>query len=216
MELMELSELQLDALREIGNIGAGNASTSLAMMINEAIRLAVPETRIVALDELSLATSAGLEEVVVSAYVAFEGDARGCLLLLFKQEQALSLLELLGLGGAGDVLELGELEKSAISETGNIIASTYLKALATFTKLELLPEPPGVAVGMSGAGLDTVGAHRGQFADAALVIQMNLHSDEADLGLELFMIPNPDGLGAILSALGLGEDMRPGGDAITA
>ncbi len=216
MELMELSELQLDALSEIGNIGAGNASTSLAMMINESIRLAVPDTRTVAIDELPLVTSAELEEVVVSAYVAFEGDVRGCLLLLFKEEQALSLLELLGLGGVEDVFEFGELERSAISETGNIIASTYLKALADFTKLELRPAPPGVAVGMSGAVLDTVGAYLGQFAEAGLVIQVNLHSDEADLGMELFMMPDPDGLGAILAALGVAEHMRPGGDAITA
>jgi chemotaxis protein CheC len=209
MPLMQLSELQLDALSEIGNIGAGNAATALATMIDGSVKLAVPATRIVPIDELVLVTSAELEEVVVSVYVGFEGQARGCLLLLFDNDQALSLLDLLGLAGAGDVAELAELEKSAISETGNIIASGYLRALGSFTHLQLLPQPPGVAVGMSGAVLDTVAAYLGQFADTGLVIQVNLHSDEAALGLELFMIPDPDGLAAIIAALGLTDDKHP-------
>ncbi len=95
-----------------------------------------------------------------------------------------------------------------MAEIGNIITSAYLQAMGTFTNLQLLPMPPGVAVGMGGAILDTIAAYLGQFAESGIVVQVHIYSTEADLGVELLMIPKADSLHAILSALGLSERPR--------
>ncbi len=208
MSILALSDAQLDALGEIGNIGAGKASTSLARMTRQVISLTVPETRIMPFDQLPLVASSDPEAPMIAAYVAFEGDAGGCLLLLFSEQQAMRILELLGLPVGSDLFQLPELHKSAIAEIGNIITSAYLDALATVTGLTLMPMPPGVAVGMTGAILDTIGAYLGQFAALGLIVHINIRSTDADMGLELLMIPQLDNVGAILAALGLGGPLQ--------
>ncbi len=210
MTKVALSEIQLDALGEVGNIGAGNASTSLAKMVGDVITLDAPHTRIMPFDQLPLATSAELEEVIISAYVAFTGQASGCLLLLFSHQQAATLFKLLGLPLEGNILEASELQKSAIGEVGNIITSAYLNALGTLTGLQLLPMPPGVALGMSGAILETVGAHLGQFAQVGIVIQIDIRSTNIDIGLELLMIPEFHSLKTLLTALGIDDTFELG------
>jgi len=91
---------------------------------------------------------------------------------------------------------------------GNIVASSYLTALASFTGLRLLPMPPGIAVGMSGAILSSVAAFLGQFESHGLVIHIRVHGgvDDHPLGLQLIMIPQLTSLVTILQALGLPLD----------
>ena len=208
MSTVALSDIQLDALSEIGNIGAGNAGTSLAKMISQVVTLAVPDTRVVSFDQLPLVTTTNLESPMLAAHVAFEGQAHGCVLLLFHAQQAATFFKLLGLPFEGSIFEISDLHKSAVAEIGNIITSAYLQAMGTFTNLQLLPMPPGVAVGMGGAILDTIAAYLGQFAESGIVVQVHIYSTEADLGVELLMIPKADSLHAILSALGLSERPR--------
>lgn len=203
MEQFRLSAIERDALNEIGNIGAGNASTALAKLTDLAIELTVPETRIVPFENLPLVTSEEPEEVLASAYVAFEGDARGCLLLLFSAQQVVSLFSLLGLDVPEDVMAMSELQRSAVSEAGNIIASSYLRALSEFTNLRLLPVPPGVAVGMGGAIVQSVAVHLGRFDDMGLVVQVHIHSRGEKLGLQLLMIPRLNAFDTILGAMGI-------------
>lgn len=210
MDGMRLNELQMSALGEIANIGAGNASTSLAKMTNQLITLALPDTRVTAFEDLPLMTSAKLEEAVVSAYVAFEGDVAGCIVLLFSQQQAAVLLDLLGLPSCEDLLDMPELQQSAIAEMGNLITSAYLNALASFTGLRLLPMPPGVGAGMAGALLNTIGAHLGQFETHGIVVQVRVYSPDVDLGLDLLMMPQASSLQVILNALGIGDAVDTG------
>lgn len=200
-----LSDMQLDALSEIGNIGAGNAGTSLAKMIKQMVTLTVPDTKIVSFDQLPLITSAGLESPMIAAYVAFEGDAEGCVLLLFSAEQAATFFRLLELSFDGSLLQVSELHRSAVAEVGNVIVSAYLSAMNGFTRLRLMPMPPGVAVGMSGAILDTIAAHLGQFAQSGIVVHVHICGTDMDLGLQLVMIPHTGSLQTILSALGLDD-----------
>ncbi|HEY3396395.1 MAG TPA: chemotaxis protein CheC [Armatimonadota bacterium] len=204
-----LNELQRDALSEVGNIGAGNATNALAIMTRQRLELSVPETHLVALEELPRLTADHPEEALVSVYVAFQGTAQGCLLLLFTEPQARALLRLLDLPCPTNIFNLPSLEKSAVSEIGNILASSYLNALAQFAGLHLFPLPPGVAVGMSGAILGSIGAFLGQLDDRSLVIHLRISAGVAGqqtpppLGLRLVMIPRENSLQVILAALGL-------------
>jgi chemotaxis protein CheC len=211
MEQFDLSAVERDALNEIGNIGAGNASTALAQMTNIAIELNVPETTVVPFENLPLVASEEPEELLASAYVAFEGDAEGCLLLLFSAEQILNLFSLLGLDAPENVMALSDLQQSAVSEAGNIIASSYLRALGDFTGMQLLPVPPGVAVGMGGAILQSIAVHLGQFDDMGLVVQVRIHARGEKLGLELLMIPRLNAFEDILGALGITVPGRQAG-----
>ncbi len=203
MSLIQLTELQIDALSEVGNIGAGNATTALAQMTNQVLRLQVPQTRLLPFDELPLVASSDPEKALASAYIAFHGDVHGCLLLLFSAEQATRLLELLDTPVPEDIFLASELAKSAIAEVGNIIASSYLNALSQLTGLSLLPRPPGIAVGMCGAILETIAGYLGQFEEMGLLIHLVIAAEGDELGLQLLMIPQLDTLQIILTALGL-------------
>ncbi len=207
MPSITLSEIQIDALSEVGNIGAGNATTALAKMTDQYLRLQVPQTQLVPFEQLPLVASTDLEEPLVSAYIALHGDASGCLLLLFSANQAKRLLNLLGLTGPEDIFDASALEKSAIAEIGNIIASAYLDALAQLTHLKLLPTPPGVAIGMGGAILDTIAAYLGQFEDTGLLIHVVISAGNEELGLQLLMIPQLDSLQTIFTGLGLSSEL---------
>ncbi len=211
MRQIELSDIQKSALSEIGNIGAGNASTSLAMMTNHICNLAVPETRIMDFADFASVRKGHVEEPMVAAYIAFEGDADGALLLMLSDRQSQILFDILGLPDEESILDLPELHRSAISELGNIITSSYLNALSMFTGLTLLPTPPGVAAGMTGAILDTVGAHLGQHEQFGIVVHVHIYSgsdgETPETGVELLMVPQHDSLRTILSALGVDEQV---------
>jgi chemotaxis protein CheC len=203
-----LTALQLSALNEIANIGAGQASTALAALTGELLDLSVPETDLLPVAELTRLARGALEEPVAAAYLPFAGDADGCMLLLFSQLQALSLFELLGLHAPATLLALDDLHKSALAEAGNIVAATYLNALAEFSGLRLHPSPPGVAVGMMGAILGSIAGLLGQNADQGLVVHLHIVSIYRDLGLRLIMVPQLAGLSPLLAALGLPVETR--------
>lgn len=203
MSQVILSSLQQDALNEVGNIGAGNASTALSIMTNQRLSLSLPHTEIVPLAELPLLAWESLEAPLVAVYVAFGRDATGCLFLLFSWEQATGLCDLLGVAMPAELGQLEDMERSAVAEVGNIVASSYLNALAGFTGLLLLPEPPGVAAGMGGAILGSIAAILGQVDDECLMIHLQISSGDDRLGLRLIMVPQQDSLQRIFEALGL-------------
>jgi chemotaxis protein CheC len=200
----KLSHLQVDALKEIGNIGAGNAATALAQMINTKIDMNVPRVTILEFDKVP-ALIGGADTYVVGIYLTVTGSAPASLLFILPVEQACRLVDMM-MGqppGTTSPQKMGDMEYSAMMELGNIISATYLNALAMFTQLTLAPSVPALGMDMAGALLNAILAQFGDVADHVLVLETQFRKDDEDVVGHFFMLPEPGSLDIILTALGV-------------
>ena len=201
-ELQSLKALQLDALREVANIGAGHAATALSQMVGGTIMISVPRINIQRLDDVAPLV-ADPDEPVAAVLLHILGDLSGRALLVFPKEAALQLAEVMLRRPAGTSTELGELEQSAIKEAGNILSSAYLNALSEFMGMLLLPSPPALAVDMSAAVLTTAYLQFGTNRDYVFCVESDfMLKDEAKRLRGFFLLlPDPASLQAILRAI---------------
>lgn len=199
-----LQDLQLDALREVANIGAGHAATALSQLTQSRIMVSVPHLQIVPLEEVpELLTNA--EEVVAAVLMHMLGDLTGRTLLIFPRDSALRLSEILLRRGAGTSNVFGELEKSAIKEAGNILCAAYMNALADFMGMMLLPSVPGLVVDLCAAVLTTAHTNFGSEHDWVFSIETQFTMDDAEQAVDghFLLLPDLPALEKILQAIRL-------------
>lgn len=201
-EMLKLSPMQLDALREIGNVGAGNSATALSQIINRKIDMSVPDVAIMPLDEVPDVVG-GPDVMVVGVFLRVYGLAPGSVLFLLPKESAFYLIDMLMGKERGQTQSLDFMDESALMEIGNILAGAYLNALSYFTKLTLLPSIPALAMDMAGAILSVVLVQLGQMGDHALVIETEFLSEDDGIKGHFFLIPDPGSLDTILAAVGV-------------
>ena len=201
-ELQSLKALQLDALREVANIGAGHAATALSQMVGGTIMISVPRINIQRLDDLAPLVG-DPDEPVAAVLLHILGDLSGRTLLVFPKTAALQLAEVMLRRPVGSSPELGELEQSAIKEAGNILSSAYLNALSQFMGMLLLPSPPALAVDMSAAVLTTAYLQFGTSRDYVFCVESDfmLKDDARRLRGFFLLLPDPASLQAILRAI---------------
>lgn len=196
----ELSGQQLDALREIGNIGAGNAATALAQMLKAKIKMSVPRVNILPFAEVPRLVG-GADAHVAGIYLRVRGSAGVNILFVLPMSSARFLVDMLMIRPHGSTQEFGEMEISALQETGNIVASTYLNALSTFTRLNFIPSVPALGMDMAGAILNVVLAQLGSVGDYVLVLETRFAKEGRDVVGHFFVLPEAGALDIILSAL---------------
>ncbi|WP_416150928.1 chemotaxis protein CheC [Salipaludibacillus sp. HK11] len=212
--MQDLSEIQsqhLDILKEVGNIGAGNAATALSQMLNKTIDMKVPAVKVVPFNEIS--DSVGGEEAVVAAvFLRIEGDAPGNMFFMLPVDEANELISQL-IGNPSLNLKddpIDEMGASALSEVGNILAGSYLSALSDFTKMNLQPTPPAIAVDMTMALLSVGLVELSEAGDYAIVIDTEINEKDKDNSIQskghFFLLPDPDSLDKIFLSLGVHLD----------
>jgi chemotaxis protein CheC len=204
-DIRSLTAHQLDALREVANIGAGHAATALSQMTGGTIMISVPQINIAPLEEVPTQV-AGPEEPVAAVLMHMLGDLTGRTLLVFPKATAMRLSELMLRRPAGSSKDLGELEQSAIKEAGNILSGAYMNALSDFMGLMLLPSPPSLAVDMSTAVLTTAYLQFGSDKDYVFCVESEFYMKDLDEHLRGFFLLLPDfqSLQAILRAVRVG------------
>ena len=204
-DIRSLTAAQLDALREVANIGAGHAATALSQMTGGTIMISVPQINIAPLEEVPTQV-AGPEEPVAAVLMHMLGDLTGRTLLVFPKATAMRLSELMLRRPAGSSKDLGELEQSAIKEAGNILSGAYMNALSDFMGLMLLPSPPSLAVDMSTAVLTTAYLQFGSDKDYVFCVESEFYMKDLDEHLRGFFLLLPDfqSLQAILRAVRVG------------
>lgn len=199
MDFLELTEIQLDALREISNIGAGNAATALSTLVNSSIDMEVPLIKIINIEEIY--DSIALEEVVVGVSIEVKGEATGNLLLLFKENVALEVIN--QFTSISEEI-FGEFGESVINEFGNIISSTYMNAISKFTGLSMIPGVPAIAHDIAGAVIPTMFIASVEDADKILEIKIILRGcDGKEIGADFYYLPKLDSLEKIFNSIGL-------------
>ena len=186
-----LDAMQYDVLKEIGNIGAGNATTALSKMLS-----------------IKMDMSVGSEDqTVVGILLGIEGDIDGMMMFLFDMKSAHHLVNSLMMRDVTTDEDLGaesftEIEMSALNEIGNIVSGSYLNALSSLTNLKMICTVPSLTVDMVGALLSVPAAEFGKYGDKLLMIQSEFGEMDFVTGYFL-LIPELDSYDKILASLGM-------------
>lgn len=202
-DIRKLKALQLDALREVANIGAGHAATALSQMTGQTIMISVPQISIAPLEDIPNQVGSD-EEPVAAVLMKILGDLTGLALLVFTQPTALRVAGLMM--KKENLTELDEIGQSALREAGNILSAAYLNALSEFMGMILLPSPPSLAIDLSDAVMSATFLEVAQGADYVFCVETEFQLKELNETLRGFFLLLPDlgSLTAILRAIRVG------------
>lgn len=195
-----ITSMQKDALKEIGNIGAGNAATAFAQVLDTEIDMTVPSVDITPISEVPEVTGS-IEQKVVSVLLKVMGEAPGSILLILSEESSKNLLSIM-MNNGSEIEEFTEVEISAIKEIGNILSGSYLNAINQMTGLNLIQSIPGFSYDMAGAILTTSMISIFEESDYALLIETKFINNGKEIEGYFFYIPDSGSLEKILKALG--------------
>ncbi|KGX88616.1 chemotaxis protein CheC [Pontibacillus marinus] len=203
----QFSQDHLDVLKEVGNIGAGHAATSLSKLLDRKIDMNIPDVRLVSFNEM-MDIAGGAEQVLVSVFLRLEGDVSGSMFFVLPPEQA----NRMAFQMTGDEKinfsspPYSEMGVSAINELGNILSGSYLSALSDFTNLSIQPSVPSVSIDMIGAVLSFGLLELSQVSDHAIVIDTCIKDNSINSGEvrgHFFLLPDPGSFPIIFKALGV-------------
>ncbi|GKU78648.1 chemotaxis protein CheC [Paenibacillus sp. L3-i20] len=205
MTLFESFEaFELDVLKEVGNIGAGNAATALSKLLDKPVDMAVPRVSLVPFEEVAERVG-GSEQIVLAVFLRVEGEAPGNMFFIIEEASAKRMLKQLLSMNHQDEVAYSEMELSALCEIGNILAGSYLSSLADFTQLSMVPSVPAIAHDMAGAILSYGLMQYGEMGDSALLIETTFLEDRQSLDGHFFLIPDPESFNKIFKSLGVGK-----------
>ena len=197
-----MDDIEVDVLTEIGNIGAGNATTALSQLINARIDMRVPKVELLTFAELAEVIG-GAETLVAGILLSLEGDIQGSMLFILESNAARLLVQQL-MGCKDDSTEqFTEMETSALQEIGNIISGAYLSAISSLTNMLITASVPSLAFDMAGAILSVPAIEFGKLGDKALLIESQFKDMDVDISGYFILIPTLDSYSKILKSLGL-------------
>lgn len=198
-----MSQEYFDILKELGNIGAGNATTALAQMLQCKVDMKVPQVQLLEFRDVGEMVG-GAEQQMTAIYLGVEGEITGSIMFLMDMTTAKHLVSkmLMGMGSNHGIGGFTEMELSALLEIGNIIAGSYLNSLSDLTRLTIYPTIPSIATDMAGAILSVPAIEFGVYGDKLLLIQTQF-SDEIELNGYFILVPDVDSYSKMLASLGI-------------
>lgn len=189
-----------DVLKEIGNIGAGNATTALAQLLNQKVDMKVPKVALLEFSEVGEAMG-GEEQLMAGIYQLVEGDITGSIMFLLEEKSARTLVSSL-MGTPPSDGDFTEMELSALKEIGNIITGSYLSSLSMLTNLKIISSIPAISIDMAGAIMSVPAIEFGALGDKILLIQ-TAFSDDIELDGYFILVPDLESYEKILSSIGM-------------
>ena len=203
VNLQKITDVYCDVLKEIGNIGAGNAMTALSQMLQCKVDMRVPMVRLLEFNEVG-SLMGGEEKIMACVLFEVSGDVSGSMMFMIEQSGAKHLIGKI-LGGNEPGEEFTEMEVSALQEVGNIITGAYLNSMAAFTGLKIISSPPQMTMDMAGAILSVPAIEFGLLGDKLLLIQTQFF-DQIEVNGYFILIPDMESYVKILGSLGLPMD----------
>lgn len=199
MNFLKLNEMELDALKEVFNVGAGNAATALSQMLNKKIDMDVPSFKFIDIEELN--EKINLDNICVGVLVNVYGDLPGSFLILFEEDVAFDIIK--QLTGTTDN-NFNEISESVLAEIVNIILGAYMNAISKFTNLNMVPTVPAVAFDFAGAIITTTFIASIEESDKMLEIKTILKNDNnCNLVGDFYYLPSQNSLQKIFKSIGL-------------
>jgi chemotaxis protein CheC len=205
VDIRDLGEKELDALREVANIGAGHAATALSQMVNCRVMISVPKISLASVDHLPN-LHGDPDDDVVAVLMHMLGDLTGRTLLLLSKDNAQLLCDLLLQKEPGTTQSFDELQRSALKEAGNILAGAHMGALSDFMGMMLLPSVPSLVIDRAGAVLTTTQLGFGRSQDYVFCVETDFNFEQAERNLNgyFLLFPDESSLTAMLEAFRLG------------
>ena len=192
MSKEKLTGIEFDALKEVVNIAAGNATTALSNLLNKKIDIAIPEVVFTNVESVPKILG-GMDTVAIGTYLNIDGDLKGSTLIILQEKTAFHLVDLMM--GSGEIKELDEMSESALKEIGNILSGAYLNAMADFLELKILPTVPYLCKDMVGAMLSQVLAEQSLYTDKVLVNRTNLTVESEKIESHLIVLLDTKSMG---------------------
>ena len=197
-----MSDIHMDALREICNIGLGNAATALAELLQKKVEIAVPKACFLDFDQVFTLVG-GLEEVVSCVNLSVEGDGPGTVMCMFTEQSTYDLVDMLMGREIGFTSELDALGESAVAEIGNVLTGSFINAIGGMTGLNMTTTVPMFAFDMLGAILSTSLVASGHWDDQILVIETLFFQNNDRIKGHFFLLPETGALCSLFEALGM-------------
>lgn len=200
-DVQNLKELELDALREVANIGAGHAATALSQLTGERVMITVPRVNITPLED-TVGLLAKPNDVVAAVLLHVLGDLTGRTLVMFAEDSSRRLCDMLLRRDRGTTAELSGLEESSLKEAGNILSGAYLNALSDFMGMMLLPSVPSFTVDLAAAVLTSTFLNFGHDRDFVFCVETELQFEAQEpLQGHFLLLPDLASLQAIFDAV---------------
>lgn len=198
----ELSPIAIDALQEIGNIGSGNAASSLSAMLGKPITMNVPTIHVMdyqaVIDEIG-----GPEQILTAILVMFRGDIKGMMMFMLDNKFAEIVVNTFMGKENIDVVRMDETDSSAVKEMGNIMGGAYLSALAAMAEFTVQMDPPSLTVDMSGALMNAPMVMLDDVGDKVLFIDDGFKIDNVNVDANILLIPEMESLDILMKKLGV-------------
>lgn len=197
-EIKTLTDFQTDALKEVGNIGIGNATTSLSQMVNKPVWISLPDLKLIPLLKVPLLVKNAAP--VVGIILELRGDAKGFLLLLLSKNSAKYLIKLV-LGSANETETFDEMEQSVLKELGNIMSGTYITSLSNFLGISIGLSPPSHLHDMADAIINQIVCMMSRDVDDVLFIKTEFTINEEKIEGQILIFTDSESLSKILEAI---------------
>ena len=198
----ELSPIAIDCLQEIGNIGSGNAASSLSAMISKPVTMHVPKIKVLdyqaVIDEMG-----GPEKIITAILVTFKGDIKGMMMFLLENVFAEIVVNTFMGKENIDVIKMDETDSSAVKEMGNIMAGAYLSALAAMAEFTIEMDPPSMADDMMGALMNAPMTTLNDVGDKVLFIDDGFKIDKINIDANIILVPEMESLNILTKKLGV-------------
>ncbi len=185
----EISNELLKKLSALAGEGFANAAKGYSQMIGEQLNVKSPDVSKVQLKSL-YETLGGAENDAVGIYLRFEGELKGQVMMVIPYEQAMGIADLLMERPNGTTKELGQMERSALAEVGNLTGSFFLNAIAEITGVSSHPTPPAVMIDMVGSILDVVIATMGDIGDEVLMFRATFVRGDRSAKTDFWVLPD--------------------------
>ena len=198
----DLNDMQLDVLREIGNIGSGNATTALSSMIGKMVDIEVPRVQFLNFQD-AIDAAGGAEKNIAGVLVRINGDIDGRILFLFEYGLIDYILGNLFGKTIENIDQLDDIDRSALKEIGNIMASSYVNAIAQLAGMNIFVDIPELAVDMLGAIVSVPAVEVGEISDKLLFIDNNMIIDKVNVTSKILLVPSVSSLDHIMTNLGV-------------
>lgn len=198
----EFEVFHMDIIKELGNVGSGNALVSLSKLINMRVEMQVPKINILEYSQVA-ELMGGADKPVIGILLDITGDIKGNIMFILEEEYAFTLLSILRKNDIKDIIELTEMDTSALKEVGNILSGAYLSALAKLCKIDIMPSVPHFVYDMAGAILSIPAIEFGGTSDSILYIETIFAEGENSVVGKFFLIPEWSSYDVLLKSLGV-------------
>jgi len=200
----ELSELQLDAIREVASIGSGNAATALSSLLSQQVRIDVPNVSLMEFDEAMMILG-GPETIACGILVRLSGDMTGIILYLQELDFINVILKSVFDKTVTGYDKLEELDMSALIEIGNIGISSYINSLAAFAGMDVQLSVPAFCINMAGAMVSVPMAAYGYETNKLMLLDGSFWCGGRAVSSKLLLVPEITSLNELLKRLGVNK-----------